>query len=335
MKFGVPILSFAFFCTPLALCWQPAPLWSSTNSRLFTFKKSVRRDACITFIRSSLESSSALKHIDQIVKAVPVQPRAVYFYDFLEDGRSSFSEKNWMMEVEDKEFSNEEAGRWESFFLKDVGVVRTRKSHPADGGLGHVVWNSARVLSALLLNEDSDMKTNFDGKRVLELGAGAGLMGLSIARKHPEASVDLTDYLPCLVDNIREVSERESMENIDAWVLDWKNGLIPEWIPPRTCYDVIIATDCIYHHIPADFTATVLKFIEHNPNARILISSPSNRNGIPLVVDRLQMIEDRQVEVRQLQMIGYQVIPAVSEDASDIRFKKFVDHSNFTLIDIQ
>eukprot|EP00960_Hanusia_phi_P046106 757623-Hanusia_phi.AAC.4 len=205
---------------------DPLPLLRSRPSGLNS-KPLWMNCASTPSLQSTLRADTAAKSIETILKTAPEVPRAIYFYDFFEPDNSSFPVHNWILELDDQHGPSERDGRWESFFLKDVGVVRTRKSHPADGGLGHVVWNSARMLSALLLNEDSAMKTNFDGMKVLELGAGAGLMGLSIARKHPEATVELTDYLPCLVENIKEVSEVQRMKNVDAWLLDWKNGLVP------------------------------------------------------------------------------------------------------------
>ena len=47
---------------------------------------------------------------------------------------------------------------------------------------GQVVWQAADIMSAWFV-EDANILNSFDGKRILELGAGPGLCGLVAAHR--------------------------------------------------------------------------------------------------------------------------------------------------------
>mmetsp|Transcript_48823 Transcript_48823/g.76201 ORF Transcript_48823/g.76201 Transcript_48823/m.76201 type:complete len:129 (-) Transcript_48823:39-425(-) len=81
-------------------------------------------------------------------------------------------------------------------------------------------------------------------------------------------------------------------ENVKVSKLDWNDCLEPGWaIEDDGPYDLIIAADCVYHHMPAAFTAAILQLQEHSPKVRTIILSPAERVGWTMVVDRLKAIE--------------------------------------------
>eukprot|EP01121_Diplochlamys_sp_Union-15-3_P013585 TRINITY_DN4240_c0_g1_i3.p1 TRINITY_DN4240_c0_g1~~TRINITY_DN4240_c0_g1_i3.p1 ORF type:complete len:136 (-),score=19.28 TRINITY_DN4240_c0_g1_i3:21-428(-) len=65
-----------------------------------------------------------------------------------------------------------------------------------DGELGSTVWDCALVLLKYLENKDDFPTDFFKGKRVIELGAGTGVIGIALA--FMGAEVILTDRKPLL-----------------------------------------------------------------------------------------------------------------------------------------
>ncbi|TBU36665.1 S-adenosyl-L-methionine-dependent methyltransferase [Dichomitus squalens] len=93
------------------------------------------------------------------------------------------------------------------------------------------------------------------GQRILELGAGTGLLSIAAAKllaRSPSAAgttVVATDYHPQVLDNLREnvsTNFHSSPESfVDVLPLDWQN---PVYEGPLTSkFDVILAADVIYH----------------------------------------------------------------------------------------
>ena len=72
--------------------------------------------------------------------------------------------------------------------------------------------------------------------------------------------------------------------------LDWNDCLQPAFAPALASSsppDLVIAADCIYHQIPAAFTATALHFMEKPWRPQLVLVSPNDwRPGIALVMMR-------------------------------------------------
>ena len=83
--------------------------------------------------------------------------------------------------------------------------LRFRLRTMESGGLGHVgeeLWDAALILSAFLCDEEARRPGScVGGKRILELGAGCGLLGLAAASLGAE-QVLCTDYLPEVNENL-------------------------------------------------------------------------------------------------------------------------------------
>ncbi|GMH65492.1 hypothetical protein TrRE_jg9842 [Triparma retinervis] len=121
----------------------------------------------------------------------------------------------------------------------------------ADGVLGHVgmePWDAGYVLLGNIVKGRMAGK-----KKVLELGAGVGFVGLTIGREVPDASVHLTDYDADVLRILKRNTERVG-DNVTSGKLDWfdsegdSEGGIGE-------YDLIIGAEVIYtpdHRILAD-----------------------------------------------------------------------------------
>ncbi|KAL3138792.1 hypothetical protein ABBQ32_005634 [Trebouxia sp. C0010 RCD-2024] len=123
-------------------------------------------------------------------------------------------------------------------------------------GVGACLWDGAFVLTAYLLTQPSD---TFTGKRCIELGAGVGLVGLSLARLGAE--VTLTDkpaLLSLLKGNVARnwLGERAHpgadpglpRGKADVAALEWGSKDCTNTVAALASkqYDYVVATDCTY-----------------------------------------------------------------------------------------
>lgn len=100
---------------------------------------------------------------------------------------------------------------------------------------GSIVWDGAVVLGRWLHDRVEAVRD----KRVVELGAGHGLVGTACA-KMGAAFVSLTD-LPHRLEALRDTIERNGVSNVEARVLDWtRDGEFDDR------FDVALAADCVY-----------------------------------------------------------------------------------------
>ncbi|TQB77079.1 hypothetical protein MPDQ_005565 [Monascus purpureus] len=125
--------------------------------------------------------------------------------------------------------------------------------------------------------------------RVLELGAGTGLVGLSFAALHgSNASVHLTD-LPSIVENLSRnvVLNSELLDKtaatVTTGVLDW--SVDPETAPTEEeRYDVILAADPLYSpNHPKWLADTISRWLSRRLNARAVLEMPLRDAYLPQV----------------------------------------------------
>jgi len=130
---------------------------------------------------------------------------------------------------------------------------------------GHL-WRCATILLKYFENEKLFPKRFFEGKRILEVGAGTGLVGIALSKIG--AIVTLTDLqflLPLMNENIH--LNNLSPEQIQAKELCWgETDCTPFCEPPL---DYILAVECIYLE---DLFEPLLKTLEKlsSPNTIIL-----------------------------------------------------------------
>lgn len=130
----------------------------------------------------------------------------------------------------------------------------------------------------------------------------------------------LTDYRPQIVQKFLKVAAANNISNVKSWELDWNQFLEPGWsLPQHRQFDIVVAADCVYHHVPEAFTAAavrcVLPFVlnvvckiddtdtchpsvrlsEDSDSLRFLMMSQADRVGLPLVIARLKQIPNRNV----------------------------------------
>lgn len=105
------------------------------------------------------------------------------------------------------------------------------------------VWDAAPLMARQLVPELKELAGRRP-LRVLELGAGLGLVGLWLGRALGDrVELTLTDYDPTAVAALRVEIELNGLEDLaQAEVLDWTE----RWGSERSSFDVILASDALY-----------------------------------------------------------------------------------------
>jgi len=119
------------------------------------------------------------------------------------------------------------------------------------GELGATVWDAGLVLAKYFENTTTFPVGHFKGKRVLELGAGTGVVGIILAALG--AKVLLTDrshLLPLLRENIQT---NKCERRAKAETLEWGSD-ISSLSPP---FDYVIASDVVAGCYSEDFPKLV------------------------------------------------------------------------------
>ncbi|XP_074522613.1 uncharacterized protein mettl21ca [Halichoeres trimaculatus] len=131
--------------------------------------------------------------------------------------------------------------------------------HESIDSFGAVMWPAALALCSFL-NNNREM-VNLQGKEVLELGAGTGLV--SIVASLLGASVTATD-LPEILGNLQANITRNTRERCrytpQVAALSWGFDLERTHPKSRYHYDYILAADVVYHH---DFLDELLATMKH------------------------------------------------------------------------
>lgn len=121
--------------------------------------------------------------------------------------------------------------------------LRARPDYDVSTGLS--VWAGAELLCRYLTARPAP--TVLRGKRVLELGAGAGLCGLVAARVLGAASVLLTDGDAAVLANLRRnAAAGGGAAAVACHQLIWGAARAAAFARTHGRQDVVLATDCAY-----------------------------------------------------------------------------------------
>lgn len=116
--------------------------------------------------------------------------------------------------------------------------------------LGLKTWTCSFLISRILHTIIPDVLPTFKKQpiRVLELGSGTGLVGISMAKLF-SVQCTLTDYLPEIIDNLKHnITINRVTDMAEEELLDWTS---PETSSVMTAhdggkFDIVIATDFLY-----------------------------------------------------------------------------------------
>ncbi|PPR03849.1 hypothetical protein CVT26_000847 [Gymnopilus dilepis] len=108
----------------------------------------------------------------------------------------------------------------------------------ASPGCGGLAWPAGQILANYLVQKGPSY---IQGKKILELGSGTGLVGLAVGALG-DAEVLITDQAPLLPIMQRNVSLNGLQDRVRVAELNWGSP-IPSDIPFP---DIILAADCVY-----------------------------------------------------------------------------------------
>lgn len=149
------------------------------------------------------------------------------------------------------------------------------------GGTGANLWHAAY----LLVRHTGKMDPNlWEGKHVLELGAGLGVCGLALTRQHAPASLLLTDLeaqLPLLERNVAN-NRRAALDKISTSVLRFGEPLIPA-VAAHCPFDIVIGSDIVYEESSSSsgLSGLLLTTLAEvcAPHTLVLLSLPHRGDG--------------------------------------------------------
>lgn len=115
------------------------------------------------------------------------------------------------------------------------------REHYPSNSLGSRIWDAAYVMCRYL--EELSTKTfPLRGKRIVELGAGAGLVAVCVGVAAAE-EVIVTDQEPLMAQLNMNIALNNVSSNVKAKILDWGEPDLDRFRPP---FDLIIGTDVFY-----------------------------------------------------------------------------------------
>ncbi|KAH0624528.1 hypothetical protein JD844_032101 [Phrynosoma platyrhinos] len=131
--------------------------------------------------------------------------------------------------------------------------------HESIESLGAVVWPGALALCQYL--ESNQQEINLKDKKVLEIGAGTGLV--SIVASILGAFVTATD-LPEVLQNLEYNISKNTHMNVhkpEVRKLVWGENLNEDFPKATHRYDFIVATDVVYHHTALDTLLETISYL--------------------------------------------------------------------------
>lgn len=164
--------------------------------------------------------------------------------------------------------------------------ITLREPSLTGDNLGHKTWAASYMLAKRLaiLRESLPIfsdprRTQSPSVRVLELGAGTGLVGLAAAAAFA-AQVDLTDR-PEICENLAYNCQNnksgiyEYSGSTSVFPLDWSDLPPDESLSTDDKYDVILAADPLYSpQHPAMLTSAIVRYLKPDATSRVVVELP-------------------------------------------------------------
>jgi predicted nicotinamide N-methyase len=137
-------------------------------------------------------------------------------------------------------------------------------------GVGGKLWKSCVSLASFLMSDNHKKYISFENKKVLEIGAGAGVCGFTAALLSPE-KVTITDrmigLLELLEKNLESNKTKFSENLIQIKSLDWS---CEQELSNFLDYDIIIGSDLLYSQSMVEGLIKALNTLS-NQNTFVLI----------------------------------------------------------------
>ncbi|KIY50531.1 hypothetical protein FISHEDRAFT_21311, partial [Fistulina hepatica ATCC 64428] len=182
-------------------------------------------------------------------------------------------------------------------------------------------WGSCIVLAEQLCHNPMLFGISPSRQRILELGAGTGMLSIVIAKLFPTSTVVATDFHPDVLDNLTGNVSANFLDNasspcVSVLALDWScpefTGLLVE------PFDVILAADVVYYADHARWIKTCIVQLLARPSPDnpaggvfwlIIPIRPTGRHeGMDRTVEDVVEEVDRASETCQLMILGVEEV---------------------------
>lgn len=169
--------------------------------------------------------------------------------------------------------------------------ILSSESLISEGTTGYSLWEASVALLALIANNPSRFDDIFRDKRILELGSGTGLGGLSIATLSNPRTVLLTDISQVHASYTRpNLLLNPSIYKANSDILDW-NELLSEDTKYAQEFDTIVGCDIVYDPEICSLLLSVFKNLFSASNSSLvavfLICTLRNRETFDNFVQEL------------------------------------------------
>lgn len=209
-----------------------------------------------------------------------------------------------------------------SFHVSEKLTLNLHEPSLTQDSLGLKTWTSSWLLARRLESLSSHVPPG--RPRVLELGAGTGLVGLAAASvwQHSISQVMLTD-LPDIVPNLERNVELNDLScahavKVHSRVLDWADDAdIPN--SDEQAYPVILAADPIYSiDHPRMLVNAVSRWLDPTPVARFILELPLRRGYEKERQDLRKRLEQFMDLVEEGQDLGHDDWEAANGEAAEV-----------------
>ncbi|KAG1702479.1 hypothetical protein DVH05_009429 [Phytophthora capsici] len=203
---------------------------------------------------------------------------------------------------------------------RDSSVVVTCRVASVFNEVGLKLWEAGWLLAEYVLAH----KSEFRGRKVLELGAGVGFTGLVLACVCRSSRVVLTDYAPNVMQNLRynvEINSSKFLCPVQVQTLDWET-----WQPNEDDErpDVLLAGDCVYDvgafppmmHVLQSFLGDEEGTARHPKRVAIFAATIRNQKTFQTFLDQLaeHSIDYVDITTASLEKMGKQIFPYPNRD---------------------
>ncbi|XP_063706387.1 histidine protein methyltransferase 1 homolog [Culicoides brevitarsis] len=166
-------------------------------------------------------------------------------------------------EDESRELTNFSSNHYEIWYPKPVECQATETSHSDllsgvyEGGLK--IWECTQDLADFLTKSDDDTEktllADFEGKRILDLGCGVGVLGV-LAMTHNAKCVTFQDYNKEVIETTtistilcnKSIYEEMDLNNVNLFSGDWDSFVdVMKEKHAGTKFDYILTSETIYN----------------------------------------------------------------------------------------
>ena len=219
----------------------------------------------------------------------------IHEFDFLRDGENSGDTAE--LKKKEQQITDSEQEESKTLLIRELPIKNADTPFgdtAIDDTTGLGIWSASLVMSRWMAQKS--LLGRFDNKSVLELGAGCGIPGLSVALYSDAKSVYVTDFNPATVQNLKynvDINAKRSatqsnagewLERVNALSIDWDNE--STW--PEDKMDFIIGSDLIYQKSIVPLLKKVVAGLLR-PDGRFLYTCPSDgRDGLVEFIDTMK-----------------------------------------------